>query len=49
VGAGAVVGEGAVVEDVSVIGPGASVPAGARLAGARLQSSGDTPHPGLAT
>jgi len=34
-----VVGAGAVVKDVSIIGPGASVPAGARLAGARLAAS----------
>ena len=39
VGGGAVVGSGAVVEGLSVIGPGASVPAGARLAGARVEAS----------
>lgn len=36
VGPGAFVGDEAVVEDVSVVGPGASVPAGAHLSGARL-------------
>jgi NDP-sugar pyrophosphorylase family protein len=38
VGARAVIGRGAAVEDMSVIGPGATVPAGARLAGARVEA-----------
>jgi mannose-1-phosphate guanylyltransferase len=40
IGAGAVVGSGAVVSELSIVGPGAEVPAGARLAGARVEAAG---------
>ncbi len=39
VGAGASIGDGAVVTGISVIGPGATVPAGAHLSGARLSGT----------
>jgi mannose-1-phosphate guanylyltransferase len=39
IGAGAVVGSGARVCDLSVVGPGAEVPAGAHLAGARVEAA----------
>lgn len=38
VGAGATIGEGAVVTGVTIVGPGAAVPAGAHLAGARVEA-----------
>jgi mannose-1-phosphate guanylyltransferase len=40
IGAGAVVGSGARVCDLSIVGPGAEVPAGARLSGARVEAAG---------